>query len=92
MYAKDKYLYEGKRVEYYTETGNYNIHHTVAHNFDARYELFPGLADQLLIGGFYKVIQNPIEYVYDRPATSNSVIKPQNIGTAINYGAEIVFY
>ena len=77
--------------EYYTETGNYNIHHTVAHNFDVRYELFPGLADQLLIGGFYKVIQNPIEYVYDRPATSNSVIKPQNIGTAINYGGEIVF-
>ena len=77
--------------EYYTETGNYNLHHTVAHNFDSRYELFPGLADQLLIGGFYKVIQNPIEYVYDRPATSNSVIKPQNIGTAINYGGEIVF-
>jgi hypothetical protein len=77
--------------EYYTETGNYNLHHTKAYNFDARYELFPGLADQVLIGAFYKRIDNPIEYVYDRPATSNSVILPKNIGTAINFGGEIVY-
>ncbi len=77
--------------EYYTETGNYNLHHTQAYNFDLRYEFFPGLADQLLIGAFYKIIDNPIEYVYDRPATSNSVIKPANIGTAVNLGAEIVY-
>jgi len=77
--------------EYYTETGNYNLHHTKAYNFDARYELFPGLADQLLIGAFYKDIKNPIEYIYDRPATSNSVIKPQNIPGAVNFGGEIVY-
>ncbi len=77
--------------DYYTETGNYNLHHIKADNFDARYELFPGLADQLLIGAFYKIIHNPIEFVYDRPATSNSVIKPQNIGTAKNMGGELVF-
>jgi TonB dependent receptor/CarboxypepD_reg-like domain/TonB-dependent Receptor Plug Domain len=77
--------------EYYTETGNFNLHHTKAYNFDARYELFPGLADQLLIGAFYKTINNPIEYVYDRPATSNSVIKPANIGSAVNVGGEIVY-
>jgi outer membrane cobalamin receptor len=77
--------------DYYTETGNYNLHHTKAYNFDARYELFPGLADQVLIGAFYKKIDNPIEYVYDRPATSNSVIQPKNIGTAINFGGEIVY-
>lgn len=77
--------------EYYVETGNYNLHHTKAYNFDLRYEYFPGLADQILIGAFYKIIDNPIEFVYDRPATSNSVIKPQNIGRAINAGGEIVY-
>ncbi len=77
--------------DYYTEVGNYNLHHITADNYDLRYEVFPGVADQILIGAFYKRIYNPIEYVYDRPATSNSVIKPANIGTAINYGAELVF-
>lgn len=77
--------------DYYTETGNYNLHHTQASNFDARYELFPGASDQLLVGAFYKVIQNPIEYVYARLATSNSVIRPENIGTAINTGGELVY-
>jgi hypothetical protein len=77
--------------EYYTEVGNYNLHHTQAYNFDARYELFPGLADQILVGAFYKTIKNPIEYVYDRPATSNSVIRPGNTSTATNFGGELVF-
>lgn len=77
--------------DYYTEVGNYNLHHITSDNFDLRYELFPGLADQFFIGAFYKKIYNPIEYVYDRPATSNSVIKPANIGTATNAGGEIVF-
>jgi outer membrane receptor protein involved in Fe transport len=77
--------------EYYTEDGNYNLHHTKAQNIDLRYELFPGLADQLLLGVFYKNIQDPIEYVYARPATSESVIEPENVGTATNFGAELVF-
>jgi outer membrane receptor protein involved in Fe transport len=77
--------------DYYTETGNYNLHHTQAYNFDARYELFPGASNQLLIGAFYKIIQNPIEYEYARLATSNSVIMPENIGTADNVGGELVY-
>jgi outer membrane receptor protein involved in Fe transport len=77
--------------EYYTETGNPNLKHSKANNLDLRYELFPGLADQLLVGAFYKRIVDPIEQVYARPATSLSVIEPDNVGTATNYGAELVY-
>jgi TonB dependent receptor/TonB-dependent Receptor Plug Domain/CarboxypepD_reg-like domain len=82
------YVFPG---EYYTEEGNYMLRHVQAKNVDLRYELFPGGADQLLLGVFYKNIQNPIEYVYERPATSESVIEPENVGTATNFGAEFVY-
>jgi outer membrane receptor protein involved in Fe transport len=82
------YVFPG---EYYTEVGNYNLKHVQADNIDARYELFPGGSKQLLAGIFYKNIQNPIEYVYSRPATSESVIMPENVGTATNMGAEFVY-
>ena len=77
------YVFPG---EYYTEVGNYNLKHVQADNIDARYELFPGGSNQFLAGVFYKNIQNPIEYVYSRPATSESVIMPENVGTATNMG------
>jgi outer membrane receptor protein involved in Fe transport len=77
--------------EYYTEVGNPNLHHVQAQNIDLRYELFPGGANQLLLGIFYKHIENPIEYVYERPATSESVISPENVGNATNFGAEFVY-
>ena len=82
------YVFPG---EYYTEVGNYNLKHLQADNADLRYELFPGGSDQLLIGTFYKKIRNPIEYVYERPATSESVIEPENVGTATNFGGEFVY-
>jgi hypothetical protein len=77
--------------EYYTEAGNPYLKHVTANNIDLRYELFPGVDDQLLVGAFYKNIQNPIEYVYERPATSESVIEPENVGTATNIGGELVY-
>ncbi len=77
--------------EYYTENGNYNLKHVKAQNVDLRYEYFPGGADQLLVGAFFKKIENPIEYVYERPATSESVIEPSNLGTATNFGGEVVY-
>ena len=82
------YVFPG---EYYTEVGNYMLKHVKADNIDFRYELFQGAADQLLLGAFYKNIRNPIEYVYERPATSESVISPANVGTATNMGAEVVY-
>ena len=77
--------------EYYTEIGNPYLKHTTADNYDLRYELFPGGADQVLLGTFYKNIQNPIEYfiVRDGASPSKQDIQAQNAaGGAKNYGFE----
>ena len=71
--------------------GNPYLNHSTAHNFDARYELFPKGLDQVLIGAFYKIIENPIEYTIFSTGTSAQGIKPVNdTNNAINYGAELV--
>ena len=77
--------------DYFTESGNPYVKHTVADNIDLRYELFPGGNQQLLIGGFYKNIQNPIEYGFNVVSNVNTVYQPLNFGTATNFGAELVF-
>ncbi|HEY9196429.1 MAG TPA: TonB-dependent receptor, partial [Mucilaginibacter sp.] len=76
--------------EYYDEVGNPFLKHITADNYDIRYEFFPGGADQLLLGSFYKKIYNPIEYfVVRNGGPSDQVIKPQNDpGNATNYGFE----
>ncbi|TDD99746.1 TonB-dependent receptor [Flavobacterium cellulosilyticum] len=70
-------------------SGNPNLKHAVASNFDFRYELFPKGLDQFLIGGFYKNIQNPIESAILFSGTSSATLKPINFGTATNYGVEV---
>ena len=77
--------------DYFNESGNYNLKHAVADNIDLRYELFPRGSEQLLIGVFAKNIQNPIEYGFSQLAQNNVVYQPLNFGTAVNYGAELVF-
>ncbi|QHV95382.1 TonB-dependent receptor [Spirosoma endbachense] len=77
--------------DFFTETGNFNLKHTVADNIDLRYELFPKGNEQLLLGAFVKNLQNPIEYGFSQLAQNNIVYQPINYGTAINYGAELVF-
>lgn len=76
--------------EYYDQVGNPLLKHITADNYDVRYEFFPGGADQLLLGSFYKKIYNPIEYfVVRNGGPSDQVIKPQNDpGNATNYGFE----
>lgn len=76
--------------EYYNEIGNPQLKHTTADNYDLRYELFPGGADQVLVGTFYKNISNPIEYFLTRDGASPSSqdIQPQNAPNARNYGLE----
>ncbi len=69
------------------ETGNPDLKHSIADNFDIRYELFPKDEEQLFIGGFYKKIKDPIEYAYEGVETYT----PQNLGTATVYGGEIVY-
>jgi outer membrane receptor protein involved in Fe transport len=67
------------------------LKHTVADNYDVRYELYSKGADQFLLGGFYKDIQNPIEISAVKPQNINNLyLQPVNIGRATNYGAEVV--
>jgi TonB-dependent receptor len=67
--------------------GNPNLKHTIADNYDVRYEFFPQEEEQVFVGGFYKNIQDPIEYAY----IDGSTYMPQNFGNAIVYGAELVY-
>ncbi len=77
--------------EYFNESGNYNLKHTQADNIDIRYEAFPKGNEQLLIGAFFKNIQNPIEYGFTQFGNNTFVYTPLNFGTATNFGAEVVF-
>jgi len=77
--------------EFYDEIGNPLIKHTRADNLDARYEFFPGLTDQFLLGAFYKNLVNPIEYFITRNGGPSALfIQPQNVDKATNYGLEAV--
>ena len=74
--------------ENFTEAGNSNLRHTIADNYDLRYEWFPKGIDQLLVGAFYKNIYDPIEYAFIVKGTGNLLLQPNNFGTAHNYGFE----
>jgi outer membrane cobalamin receptor len=78
--------------EDFTEVGNPNLVASVAQNLDLRYEWFPKGIDQVLVGAFYKNIQNPIEYVLGAlTGPSNLSLGPQNLpNPATNYGFEFV--
>lgn len=76
----------------YDEVGNPKLTRVKADNFDLRWEFFPNSTDQLLVGVFYKNIQDPIEYAVVREGVNNeAVIKPGNYGTAHNTGFELDF-
>ncbi len=83
---------DGADGEFFKEVGDpVNLKHTVADNLDLRYEMYSKGSDQLLIGGFYKDIQNPIEISAVKPKNINSLyLQPVNIGKATNYGFELV--
>jgi TonB-dependent receptor len=69
------------------ETGNPDLKHSIADNFDLRYEFYPKEDEQFFIGGFYKEIKDPIEYAYESVETYT----PQNLGSATVYGGEAVY-
>ncbi len=73
--------------------GNPFVQHSVADNFDVRYELFPKGEQHLFIGGFYKHITNPIEIRLDSTGASQGIyaVKPLNSYPANNLGAEVSF-
>lgn len=83
---------DGPDGEFFKEVGNpQKLQHTVADNIDLRYELYSGNANQILLGAFYKNLQDPIEISAIKPPAINSLyLQPVNIGKATNYGFEAV--
>ena len=74
--------------EEYKEKGNPDLKHTIADNIDLRWELFPKAYEQVMVGVFYKHLQNPIEYGLITEG-QDMYYKPLNLGTANNAGVEI---
>ena len=70
--------------------GNPKLLHTTADNLDLRYELYQSDEGVFTAGAFYKRIQNPTELTYQALTGSQVVLRPNNFGTATNYGAEVV--
>lgn len=83
---------DGTDGEFFKEVGDpVRLNHTLADNLDLRYELYGKSADQVLLGVFYKNINDPIEIAAVKPQGVNSLwLQPVNNGTATNYGFEAV--
>ncbi len=71
----------------FRERGNPFLERTQADNFDLRWEHFPTALDQIMVGIFYKRIDNPIESALVIDGQS-IFLQPNNFGTANNYGVE----
>lgn len=83
---------DGPEGEFFKEVGNpQKLNHTIADNLDLRYEYYSKNADQILLGVFYKNIQDPIEISAVKPASVNNLyLMPTNSAKATNYGFEAV--
>lgn len=77
------------RGDNFDMSGNPNLLHTTSNNFDLRYEYFPTLIDQILLGAFYKKLINPIETGIRFTGTSSATLWPVNADNAQNYGFEL---
>jgi outer membrane receptor protein involved in Fe transport len=74
----------------FDEVGNPYLKHTKADNLDVRYELYSNKEDQILLGGFYKWINKPIEFGLTGLSSGQIIYTPNNFGNAINRGFELV--
>jgi TonB-dependent receptor len=76
----------------YSERGNTSLKRAQAHSIDLRWEIFPNVTDQILVGAFYKHITNPLEYtVTTWGIAKTKVLMPNNFGDAQNMGLEVDF-
>ena len=73
----------------YDEVGNPLLQHTVADNYDLRYEYYPGDEEQIFVSGFYKKLKNPIENTLVDLSGGQLVFTPQNFADATITGAEL---
>lgn len=77
------------KYEDYDEYGNPDLKRAVIDNADVRWEFFPNPTEQIMVGVFYKHIQNPIEYAYHTKNFRQYGYMPVNLGNANNLGGEI---
>lgn len=70
-------------------SGNDSLTRSLIHNYDVRYEWYPGRGQMISVSGFFKRFINPIEQVA-RPDVS-SEITYKNVPKADNYGVEFEF-
>jgi len=63
--------------------GNPDLRHSIADNYDIRYEWYPGADEQIFGGLFYKKIKDPIEY----ELVGGTQYEPVNVSDATDYGA-----
>jgi outer membrane receptor protein involved in Fe transport len=83
---------DGPQGELFKEQGNpQKLRHTTSNNLDLRYEHYINPSSQLLVGTFYKRIVDPIEYTAVKTGVTSQTLIPTNIGTATNYGLELVY-
>jgi hypothetical protein len=68
--------------------GNPRLQRGTLESYDLRLEGFPSGTEVLAVGGFYKAMQDPIEYTV-RGATSGFVLVPDNSARGHNLGVEI---
>ncbi len=69
--------------------GNVNLKRTLIHNYDLRFELYPGAGELVSVSLFYKIFNDPIEQIL-KSSTSNEPIRSyENGNRAENYGTEI---
>jgi len=76
--------------ETYQHIGSPYLQHTVINNYDLRYEFFPGVFDEFMLGAFYKQLTNPIETELEQANGGATLyLTPNNFGNATNYGIEL---
>ncbi len=76
--------------ENYQHIGSPYLQHTVINNYDLRYEFFPGVFDEFMLGAFFKQLTNPIETQLQQASGGATLyLTPNNFGNAQNYGAEL---
>jgi len=76
--------------ETYQHIGSPYLQHTVINNYDLRYEFFPGVFDEFMLGAFYKQLTNPIETELQQANGGATLyLTPNNFGNAQNYGLEL---
>lgn len=76
--------------EDFRERGNPFLKRTKADNFDVRYERYSNVLDKIMIGAFYKMIQDPIERALAIQGQT-VFLQSSNFGNARNLGFEFDF-